>query len=56
LSKNDGGKYALTARGKKTEAVVLVKGLFLHLNSSSSNLDDFNIIDLSIYVLVLPAL
>ena len=56
LSKHDGGKYALMARGKKTEAVVLVKGLFLHLNFSSSNLDDFNIIDLSIYVLVLPVL
>jgi hypothetical protein len=47
----------MIARGKKTEAVVLVKGLFFsHLNFSSSNLDDFNIIDLSIYVLVLPVL
>jgi hypothetical protein len=31
LSKNDGGKYALMARGKKTEAVILVKGLFFYI-------------------------
>jgi hypothetical protein len=31
LSKNDGGKYALMARGKTTKAVVLVKGLFFYI-------------------------
>ena len=34
LSKNDGGKYALMARGKKTEAAVLVKGLFFYIWTS----------------------
>ena len=31
LSKTDGGKYALIAGRKKTEAVVLVKGLFFYI-------------------------